>query len=136
MPLPAAVQARKDLEASKKTKQEDFSSLTVVELKKRLKAEGLSVTGKKDVLIERLSLPEIMKKIHKREKTEKVVTKKAPSKKVPDKKPTPKKASPKKKVSPEQKALEVYHKAVELMGPEKFIEETLVTMKAFQKGQI
>lgn len=116
--------------------QEDLSSLTVVELKKRLKAEGLSVTGKKDVLIERLSLPEIVKKIYKREKTEKVVTKKAPSKKVPAKKPTPKKASPKKKVTPEQKALEVYHKAIELMGPEKFIEETLVTMKAFQKGQI
>ena len=119
--------AREALEVTPKS-QEDLSSLTVVELKKRLKAEGLSVTGKKDVLIERLSMPERLKKFYKLEKEKK-------AKKVPSKKTPIKKASPK-KVSPEQKALEVYHKAVELMGPEKFIEETLVTMKAFQKGQI
>jgi hypothetical protein len=128
MPLPVSVAASRE---SKKSKQEDLSSLTVVELKKRLKAEGLSVTGKKDVLIERLSMPEGHKKgirLLEEEKAKQKTTKKASPKKA-----VAKKVPPKKKASPNQKALEVYHQAVELMGPERFIEETLLTMKAFKK---
>lgn len=105
--------------------------MTVVELKKRLKAEGLSVAGKKDELIERLNLPENMKKVLKAKKEEKAPKKKEPLK--PKAKPKTKKAAPKKKTTPKQQALEVYHQALELMGPERFIEETLLTMKAFEK---
>lgn len=125
--------AREALGATPKSQDKsDLASLTVVELKKRLKAEGLSVTGKKEVLIERLSMPEGWKKVYKLEKEKKAEK----AEKAPSKKAAPKKAAPKKKASSEQRALEVYHKAVELMGPEKFIEETLVTMEAFKKGQL
>lgn len=79
---------------------QNFSSLTVVELKKRLKAEGLSVTGTKDVLIERISLPEKQKKAIRQETEAKAPAKsksKAPAKKKVVKAPTQK--APKQKVS-------------------------------------
>lgn len=108
--------------------KETLSSLTVVELKKRLKAKGLPVTGKKDLLIERLGkATEEVKPVKKSGKAKAKTVGKAK---------TSGKAKTKAAVSKSTKAFEVYEKAVALMGPDKFIEETLVTMKAFEKGLI
>ena len=131
--------------AKPKTKLEGLAALKVVDLKALAKQYDLPVSGTKATLVGRLEkyqkkgyakIPEI-EAPKKKSPVAKKTAKKTPIKKAPVKKTTVKKTTKKTPLDLTTQegisTLQVYQDALALMGPDRFVDETLVTMAAVKK---
>jgi len=116
---------------SSKPKAEGLAALKVVELKALAKQYDLPVSGPKAILVERLEKYQKEASKKKSPVATKKTVRKAPAKKA--KKITTKKIPLDLTTQEGISTLQVYRDALALMGPDRFVDETLVTMAAVRK---